>query len=131
MKKSVKIPNILLNLALESIAGAKKRKWEKRKRSPPFSSFHCSPLCSSWLGERGDHVKYQGSTCFHFFKIKSRRYKSVAFLYKLKHSRERSTGGGTISRPLLSEFMKDEVTHQPFCLPTCVCDSSVAGGSCT
>ena len=31
MKKSVKIPDILLNLALGSIAGAKKRKWEKRK----------------------------------------------------------------------------------------------------
>ena len=41
MKKSVKIPDILLNLALGSIAGAKKRKWERRKRSPPFSSFHC------------------------------------------------------------------------------------------
>lgn len=41
IKRSLKIPDILSNLAAESRVGAKKRKWKKRKLSSSFIYFNC------------------------------------------------------------------------------------------
>ena len=57
MKKSVQIPDILLNLSLESTAGAQKKNGRKEKEAHLvlLIALHHAP---SWLGERGDHANY-------------------------------------------------------------------------
>lgn len=58
MKKSVQIPDILLNLSLESIAGAKKKNGRRENEAHHLVLLIALHHAPSWLGERGDHGNY-------------------------------------------------------------------------
>lgn len=57
-KRSISIPGILLNLAIESRVGAKKRKWRKENEAHHLFLLNVIHFATAQLGARGSHIKY-------------------------------------------------------------------------